>query len=178
MQLETPRLILRELTLDDAAALHAYLRDESVVRWLSNDVMSLADCEAVVANAVMDQDKDPRRDYQLAVIERESSAFAGTVGFRLDHAGARVGKIWYVLRRESWGKGIAVEACRALVDHAFRELGLHRIWVDVDPENTASQRVAEKLGMRIEGRFVEDTFLKGEWRSTLILAVLAREWRG
>lgn len=177
MRLETPRLILRELALDDVDALHALTSDPEVVRFLSNDVMSRAETETYLGSVAMAQDRSPRHHFELAVIERESGAFAGTAGLRLDVADARIGKLWYLLRRESWGKGIAVEACRALADFGFRELGLHRLWVDVDPENAASQRVAEKLGMRVEGRFVEDTFLKGEWRSTVILAILAREWR-
>lgn len=47
----------------------------------------------------------------------------------------------------------------------------------VQPENTASVRVLEKLGMRCEAHFVENEFVKGEWQSELVFAILAQEWR-
>jgi aminoglycoside 6'-N-acetyltransferase len=59
----------------------------------------------------------------------------------------------------------------------FEELRLHRVFVDIDPRNSASLRVAEKLGLRREGHFVETTWTKGEWTDTVVFALLDREYR-
>jgi RimJ/RimL family protein N-acetyltransferase len=61
--------------------------------------------------------------------------------------GAEEGEIWYLVEPESWGKGIATESVNHLLDFGFGELGLHRIWATCLPENPASARVMEKVGV-------------------------------
>ena len=53
---------------------------------------------------------------------------------------------------------------------------MHRIWAESDPRNPGSWRVLEKIGMRREGHFIENVWLKGEWCDSLMYAVLDREW--
>jgi len=60
---------------------------------------------------------------------------------------------------------------------AFDDLGLHRVFGSVEARNAASARVLGKLGMRREAHFVENEFVKGEWQSELVYAILANEWR-
>src|SRR5205085_2661675 len=85
--------------------------------------------------------------------------------------------IWYVLARDVWGHGYAAEAGRAVLGFGFEELRLHRIFVDIDPRNRASLRVAEKLGLRREGHFVETAWVKGQWTDCVVFALLDREYR-
>ncbi len=59
---------------------------------------------------------------------------------------------------------------------AFADLGMHRVWAQLDPRNAASARVCERLGMRQEAHFREDIWFKGEWGSTDVYAILASEW--
>ena len=86
--------------------------------------------------------------------------------------------VWYLLHPDAWGRGYAVEAVAALLEFGFGELKLHRIWADCDPRNAASCRLAEKLGMRLEGRLRENYWLKGEWCDTAVYAILAHERSG
>jgi L-amino acid N-acyltransferase YncA len=65
---------------------------------------------------------------------------------------------------------------RALLAIAFEDYELHRVCGRLEPRNEASARVLEKLGMRREGLLVENEWVKGEWQSELIYALLAREW--
>ncbi|MNJ04768.1 hypothetical protein D3C73_1656790 [compost metagenome] len=65
----------------------------------------------------------------------------------------------------------------ALLDLGFDGLGLHRIAARIDERNTASARVAERLGLRREARFVEGSWFKGEWTTLLVYGILDREWR-
>jgi len=92
--------------------------------------------------------------------------------------GAEEGEIWYLVEPESWGKGIATEAAKQLLDYGFGELGLHRIWATCLPENPASAQVLEKVGMRREGFLVKNLKIQGVWKSSFLYAMLAEEWSG
>jgi RimJ/RimL family protein N-acetyltransferase len=54
---------------------------------------------------------------------------------------------------------------------------MHRVIGRTGARNAASARVLEKLGMRLEAHFVENEWVKGEWQSELVYALLEREWR-
>jgi RimJ/RimL family protein N-acetyltransferase len=64
-----------------------------------------------------------------------------------------------------------------LLQLAFDEFGLHRVIGRLEPRNAASARLLERLGMRQEAHFVENEFVKGEWQSEAVYAILDREWR-
>ena len=87
------------------------------------------------------------------------------------------GEIGYVLHPDHQGNGYATEAAAVMLRLGFEELGLHRIVGRLDARNAASARVLERLGMRLEAHLRENEFVKGEWVSELIYAVLASEWR-
>jgi len=74
------------------------------------------------------------------------------------------------------GRGYATEASRALLDFAFETMGLHRVVGRAEARNLASARVLEKLGMRLEARLIENEWVKGEWQSEVVYAILDREW--
>jgi RimJ/RimL family protein N-acetyltransferase len=176
MELVTERLVLRELTLADAAACNAYESDPEVVRHQSHGVRTVGESRDYIARVRAESDLTPRRLFDLAVIERATDALVGRVGLCVRDVENREAALWYVLRRDRWGRGLVVEAARALLDFGFRTLDLHRVYVDVDPRNVSSLRVAEKLGMRREAHFVENAWVKGEWTDSVICALLAREW--
>ena len=84
------------------------------------------------------------------VRERERQGLVGFGGFRFVEPGRDV-EILYGIDPPLWGRGYATEAARALLDWAFRETGLTRIFAGADAPNRASFRVLEKLGMRYDG---------------------------
>jgi RimJ/RimL family protein N-acetyltransferase len=75
------------------------------------------------------------------------------------------------------GHGYATEASHAVVRLAFETYDLHRLYGRLEARNTASARVLEKLGMRREAHLIENEWVKGEWQSEAIYALLARDWR-
>ena len=86
------------------------------------------------------------------------------------------GEIGFLFNPEHQGRGYATEAARALLGLAFERYGLHRVYGRLEPRNVASARVLEKLGMRREALLVENEWVKGEWQSEAIYALLDREW--
>ena len=74
------------------------------------------------------------------------------------------------------GRGYATEAVRQAVEHAFAELGLHRVQAAVMPRNTASIRVLEKAGFREEGLALRYLKIAGVWEDHTLFAVTLEEW--
>lgn len=89
---------------------------------------------------------------------------SATVGYWIDEAVA--------------GRGITPTALALAIDHSFGPVGLHRIEVDIRPENAASRRVVEKLGLRQEGYYQRFLSINGTWSDHLAFAITAEEVHG
>lgn len=88
---------------------------------------------------------------------------------------AQMAHIGYWIAREHAGHGYVPTAVAMAVDYCFTQLGLHRVEINVRPENRASLRVVEKLGLRSEGRRERFLHIDGDWRDHLSFAVTAEE---
>src|SRR5919205_495280 len=148
--LETQRLVLRPLEERDFDAFAAVNADPEVARWLYNEPRTRAE-----AREHFERKRRPvleREDDWLscAAIDRESGAFVGDFSFHWVSETHRTGEIGFVVAPEHHGKGYATEAARALLDWAFGAGGFHRVIGRTEARNTASARVLEKLGMRLE----------------------------
>jgi RimJ/RimL family protein N-acetyltransferase len=90
---------------------------------------------------------------QWAVVRKSDGICVGECGIciqEVDHE--RAFEISYRMRRDCWGSGLATEAARACRDYGFNKAGLRRLISIIEPENAASIRVAEKMGMTMEKR--------------------------
>ncbi len=176
MHLETERLRLREFVLEDCVALHEFECDPRVVRYMTFDARTPEASKAYVEDRLRDADENPRGTYDLVVTLRGDDRLIGRCGLKITDVPSRQAMLWYSLNPREWGKGVGPEAARAIITYGFAELNLHRIWADLDPRNSASVRVVEKLGMKREAHLRENLLVKGEMCDSLIYAVLAREW--
>jgi ribosomal-protein-alanine N-acetyltransferase len=177
VQISTERLLLREFEATDGPALHAFESLPEVVRYQSFAPRSLTESHDYVVASIDAAREEPRRVYDLAVILKAEDRVIGRCGFAVGDPDDEQAVLWYTVHPEYWGHGYAPEAARALVSFGFREVGLHRIWADTDPENVASIRVLEKLGLRLEGHLRENARINDVWADSLIFAILEREWR-
>lgn len=75
-----------------------------------------------------------------------------------------------------WGKGYTIEAARFLFNHGFNKLNLHRIWTGTSVTNIGMRKVAEKLGMKLEGTFKDAVFLEGEYVDVVEFGILREKW--
>ena len=174
--LQTARLTLREFELEDWKATQAYEGDAEAVRFQRHGVLTPAESRTALQHVVQAARQSPRATYDLAVVHRVEARLVGRVGLRVTEPALGEAMAWWVVARPFWGQGLAAEAAAALLEFGFTQLGLHRVWADCDPRNTASLRVCEKLGMRREAHFREAVLLKGRWSDSIVSAVLAREW--
>ncbi|MFI1995704.1 GNAT family N-acetyltransferase [Actinoplanes sp. NPDC020271] len=163
---------LREFREDDAASSLSVVGDDRVTRWLSFDTRSQTEAAEMIRGAMARAQLEPRTEYYLA-IEHES-AFAGFVRLGLD--GVKAAKLGYAVRAELWGRGLATDAARTIIEFGFTRLGLHRISAAIGPDNAASVAVAKRLGMAYEGRIRHHVFTGGAWRDSLLYSVLEPEW--
>jgi RimJ/RimL family protein N-acetyltransferase len=173
----TERLLLRPFGQDDLASFHAIHSDEEVVRWLLNDVRSLEETRAVLDRKIAAGDPQGEGDWlSAAVVLQGSGELIGDMSLHWASEEHAQGEIGFVFARAHHGKGYATEASRPILDFAFGGLRLHRVIGRLEPRNVGSGRVLEKLGMRREAHFVENEWIKGEWQSEVVYAILAREW--
>ena len=142
----TPRLLLRPGFPEDAPALAGAIADEAIVRNLSGPPwpFRMRDAEAYLARA-----RDPVLPC-LLIIERTEGPpqLIGECGLARRPSGAV--ELGYWITKDRWGRGLATEACAALIEIA-RTLGLERIEGSHFLDNPASGRVLEKLGFEPTG---------------------------
>jgi RimJ/RimL family protein N-acetyltransferase len=134
--------------------------------------MSPAETRALLEFAMASAVVVPRADYVLAIDGPEGSLI-GVCGLYADDGANRERELFFAMRSDVWGKGLATEAVGELVGYAFRELGVSLIYGVAHPENLASMRVMERVGMAVDGA-VEDAFEDGGgWRAGRRYAILA-----
>ena len=152
-EIRTPRLSLRRLTLEDAEVFYVLGSHPEVIRYAQRQPLrSLEEARERLREA-------PLRDYathgcgRLLVIENESGKPIGWCGLKyVDELGEV--DLGYRLLPEHWGRGYALEACRAALDRGWPQPGLRRIVATVIPENQRSLRLLGTLGFVYERRVV------------------------
>ncbi|AWM14469.1 N-acetyltransferase [Flavobacterium sediminis] len=142
--LETDRLILREFEPDDADFLFLLNQNSNVIRYTGDaPFLSVKEANDFIKNYL---------DYKIfgtgrwLVIEKEKNTSIGWCGLKNhDHEFIDLG---FRFLEETWNKGYATEAAQACLDYGFNQLHFTEIIGRTMPENTASQRVLEKVGMQ------------------------------
>ena len=94
------------------------------------------------------------------------------------HGALRGCSVGYWIDSAVAGRGITPTALALVIDHCFTGVGLHRVQVDIRPENAASLRVVDKLGLRREGYFERFLDIDGAWRDHIAFAITVEELGG
>ena len=158
---------------EDLAALHAIRSREDVVRWLYFEARTEAETRAWLDGVIA---RPPDGGETLVVELRATDELVGHVNVMITPDQPRQGEIGFIVHPGHQGRGYATEAARALIARCFEHFDLHRVCGRLESRNAASARVLEKLGMRREAHLIENEWVKGEWQSEAIYALLAREW--
>jgi RimJ/RimL family protein N-acetyltransferase len=177
--IHTERLLLRPFEPGDLEALHAIHSDPGVVRYLRQAARPMEEVRELLKRRVRGEALDHEGDgLAAAVILPGTGALIGDVSLHWASRVDRQGELGFVFHPTFHRRGYATEAARPILDFAFGELGLHRVSATAEERNLASIRVLEKLGMRREGHMIENEWIKGEWQSEVLYAILDREWSG
>jgi ribosomal-protein-alanine N-acetyltransferase len=146
--LETRRLILRRFILEDVEDLARIYADPDVMRFLDGPRTLQQTREWVEGNILW---YDRLEHDMLAAVLKESGRLIGRCGLLKQGVdGVQEIEVAYMIDKPYWGRGLGTEAAQALKEFGRRQFGYTRFISLIDPENFASQRVAEKNGMRYE----------------------------
>ncbi|MGK5543181.1 GNAT family N-acetyltransferase [Streptomyces sp. URMC 127] len=174
---QSQNLELRELALDDVDAVLAIYGSPEVTEHMSFEPRSREDVERILAWSVASATATPRTEFALAVVARDSRALIGYGRLADDPHQPDGATLGFALHQDVWGLGYGTETVRLLLGLGFAELGLHRIWGACSPRNVASVKTMLRAGMTEEGRIREHVKKNGQWRDSIVYAVLDREWR-
>ncbi len=175
-QLETERLILRQMTLDDTQAIYKHFSDDDVTRYM--DIASLKSTKEAeeIIQYYLDR-VDKQECYRWAIIRKSDKSFLGTCGFNswIKHRGSR-SEIGYDLSKEYWGQGYMSEALKVLIQYGFEKMELNRIEALVLLDATRSVNVLTKLGFTKEGILRQYGYWKGQFWDEYIFSLLREDW--
>jgi ribosomal-protein-alanine N-acetyltransferase len=172
--LDTPRLRLRPLRQSDAEVAHTMFGDPETMRfWDSMPARDLADTTARIRQSL---DSAPQWHAAFAVMLREIDQVVGIVNYHARVAWHRRLAVGWIIATPWRRQGIMREAVTALLDHCFGTLETHRIEARIEPGNVASERLAERLGFRVEGLMRDWMRVGGEPRSAHLYALLRPDW--
>ena len=166
--IRTARLVLRRVRPEeDFAGMHAVLSDaQAMAYWSTPPHTSEAETRAWLA-AMAETPPDEGDDF---IIEYQGRTI-GKAGFY------RFPDVGYIIAPELWGQGIVAEALAPLIARAFTLYGQERLTADVDPRNTASIRLLEKLGFAETHRAERTWQIAGQWCDSVYFALSQEDWQ-
>lgn len=174
--IETDRLILRPLKVDDAVEMfNNWASDELATMYMPWDRHTEISVTIEYLKMLEEQYKT-EKIYNWGIVIKEENILIGTITFVGLSERHRVAEIGYIIGSNWWGNGYVVEAGKALLNYGFHKLGLNRIQAIYHVENTSSGRVLEKLGMKYEGTMRECRLVKGEFISVKQYSILKNEY--
>jgi RimJ/RimL family protein N-acetyltransferase len=175
-QIESEHLRIRRFTDSDLVPFMAYRNDPKVSRYQSWDSLDEQEARTFISEVGSARVGVPGEWFQFAIESKETQDLIGDCGLRVDEHEPSRAEIGSTLAREYQGRGFASEAVSRLLDYAFGALGLHRVVAIADCRNAPSVALLERVGMRREGRFLENVWFKGGWADEYLHAVLKDEW--
>lgn len=169
--LPTPRLLLRELTLDDAPALFEMRSDERAMRYIGRpwqkDISEAVDMIENIRRMFAAQEA-----LTWGISMHGTPKLIGTIGFwKIDKANYRA-EIGYMLHPDYWRKGLMSEAMQAVIAYGFGPLHFHSIEANTDPTNDATAGLLEKHGFVQEAYFRENFYFDGKFLDSRIYSLL------
>lgn len=195
--IETERLILRPLRMSDVDDLYEYQSDAKIVRYIPWEERSREQVTHFLEKALNTSKNEQRDEGDFIVLAWELKDLSGdsryekTTSLENYRLGKVIGQsntslkstndqladIGWVTHPDYHRQGFAHEATRALMKYVFDNFPVHRIIADIDTRNPESAKLAEKLGMRREGEFINSEFFKGDWCSMWLYAILKEEFK-
>jgi ribosomal-protein-alanine N-acetyltransferase len=171
-ELTTQRLRLRQFEPRDVEGLHACFGDIEAMRyWNFPACKTKAETERWAR--VLARTTRPYEYLAWAVAEKRGDRCIGMVIYHHREAHNRRLEIGYMLARPYCGRGLMTEAVRALIEHFFAELGVHRVEAMIHPDNSASIKLVERLGFRRESGPLRDYWRIGEsYMSAVVYALI------
>lgn len=168
--LETPRLLLRQLTIADINAIEKFTTDDEVTVFLTWDThQSLNETEAFLNELLK---KYEHGSLIWGIIVKENDRLVGIIEFSEYRRDEKIAEMGCIIAKSYWKNDYANEATQALICYGFSELKLERIQASYFSENISSERVLQKAGLFYEGTQRRGKFAKGHYHDVKLYAIL------
>ena len=176
-ELESDRLLLRQITSQDAEALFEIYSNKEVMLYFDDRgaFESMSEAEDM-AKGYEDGIKN-RSEIRWGIVLKETGKLIGTCGFHAISDHDRRVEVGYDLNREYWGQKIMTEALSLIFSFAFEVSDVNRIEAFVEPPNTGSRKLLEKLGFTLEGTLRQHEMCRGELIDIQIFGLLRGDWK-
>jgi RimJ/RimL family protein N-acetyltransferase len=178
--LETDRLVLQKFTRRDQTTYDEATRSSlpELNQWLPWARLDYehGDTTAFLRESIQAWKEDRAWDYSIRFKE-EPGRHLGSVSMWTVSKLGKIAEFGYWVRTDEHSKGICTEAVGRLLEETFNSLGYHKVTLRVAVGNTASDRVAEKLGFTREGVLREELLIRGNWVDHSLWSLLDREYR-
>jgi len=173
--LETERLILRQLTLEDADFIFRHFSDSAVTQYLMDEppVTEYAQAQEIIRFYLEPAGKTHNR---WGLVRKSDQQLIGTCGYHKWDKRYFRAEIGYDLSPGYWGQGYMAESLRAVLQNGFQRMGLNRIDALVYIENDRSVRLLQQLGFKLEGILRDYFYLDGKFYDHYLFALLHKEW--
>ncbi|MBO7254549.1 MAG: GNAT family N-acetyltransferase [Clostridia bacterium] len=173
--LETPRLILKEISMDNLYDMNRYASLEKTSEYLAwTPHFNIAETRGTIEFHMQQYKRGKAPDW--GINHKKDGLFIGTCGFTSVDEYNSSAEIGYVLSPEYWRQGLMKEAVSAVMRISFREIGFHRLTVRIMDGNIASMKLAQSLGFVYEGALRDSMFIKGEYKTIHTFSILENEY--
>lgn len=175
MLIESTRIQIRPIEMNDAAAVFSYRSDKIANQYQSWIPEDLEDVKNFIKRNPA-QFNLPETWFQLVIINKETNQLIGDIGvhfFGNENAQVELG---ITLNKLMQGKAYADESLRVVIDYLFNTLDKHRISASLDPQNRSSENMLKKLNFRKEAHFIKSYFHNNTWVDDVVYALLKEDW--
>ncbi len=171
----TDRLTLRPFTLDDADDVTEMCATGTIQRTAPLPYPYTKE-NAVLWISAHEENRRSRISYDFAVTDRESGKLYGAISLMMRVRNSPTAELGYWIGEKYWNRGYATEAARAMIEYAFSELMLHRVFARHYGSNIASGRVMQKAGMKQEGVMRDHLFVNGRYEDSVIYGIVSMDY--
>ncbi len=176
--LESNRLLLKRITLEDSHSIFSIYSDIEAMKYMQrNAIKIIAEADNLINrwNASYQESNAFRWGVFL---KNKPNKLIGTVALHYWNKGSNSIELGADLIKEEWGKGYAKEFTSLIIEYAFNVLNINRLELRCDPRNLASVKIAEKFAFTYEGTLREYVFVEGKgYLDESVYSLLFREYK-
>ena len=166
--LETGRLLLREISMDDAEDIFVLRTNEEAIKYINRPRLKTNDDAIALIKAMT----NIAERIVWGITLKDQRKIIGSIGYhRIEKENYRA-EIGYMLLPEYWNTGLMTEAITKVIEFGFNEMGLHSIEAVINPGNTVSRKILQKFNFVKEAYFKENFFFEGKFLDSEIYSLL------
>ncbi|UTR10122.1 GNAT family N-acetyltransferase [Evansella sp. LMS18] len=169
--LETDRLVLREISKNDAEGIFACFSNANVTRYYGQETLENIEQASAFVDFFTNSYKE-KRGIRWGIERKGTKGIIGTIGFNAWSPKHKRAEIGYEIHPKQWRKGYTSEAVSEVIEYGFGELGLTRIGALVFIDNEASNNLLAKVGFQKEGILRDYMYQNGEAYDTYVYSLL------